>query len=265
MANTIFLKLGGSLITDKNREQTVRPEVLARLAKEIAAALASRPDLSLVVGHGSGSFGHSEGKKYGTRQGVYTSEQWRGFADVAHVATKLNRHVLDALRAAGLPAINAPPSASAICRDGVITSMALTPIQNALDRGLVPLVMGDVAVDEVRGGTIVSTEDVFRYLATQLRPQEVLLAGIERGVLTRWPDGEVIPQINAANIANLRPVLRGSSAVDVTGGMESKVLEMLAQAGAMPGLRIRIFSGLEPGRVQAMVMETSGGGTLITA
>jgi len=265
MANTIFLKLGGSLITDKSNEQTARPEVLRRLAEEIAAALERRPDLRLVIGHGSGSFGHTEAKKYGTRQGVHTPEEWRGFADVAHVAAKLNRQVLDALRAAGLPAINLQPSASAICHDGVLVSMAVAPIRNAIERGLVPLIYGDVAMDEVRGGTIISTEDEFRYLADELPPTEILLAGIEHGVLTRWPDGEVIPLINSANIGEVRSVLRGSHAADVTGGMESKVLEMLALAQATSGLRIRIFSGVEPGWVQAGVLGNGGGGTLVTA
>jgi isopentenyl phosphate kinase len=260
----IFLKLGGSLITDKSREQTVLPDRLARLAAEISRAIAARPDLQLVIGHGSGSFGHTEGKKYGTRQGVSTPEQWRGFADVAHVAARLNRHVLDALRAAGVPAINCQPSASAIARDTLVTSLALQPIRNALAHGLVPLVMGDVAIDEVRGGTIISTEDVFRYLAEQLKPSEILLAGIERGVLTRWPDGDVVPLINAANIDSVRSVLRGSHMADVTGGMESKVLEMLAQAQSMPGLSIRIFSGVEAGLVEKVLGGEAVVGTVVT-
>jgi isopentenyl phosphate kinase len=260
----LFLKLGGSLITDKAREQTVRAEVLARLAGEVAAALAARPDLRLVIGHGSGSFGHSQGRKYGTRQGVRSPEQWRGFADVAHVAARLNRHVLDALRAAGLPAFNCQPSASAVCRDGRIQSLALAPITTALERGLVPLVMGDVAVDEVRGGTILSTEDVFRYLAPRLNPTEILLAGIEPGVLTHWPGGQVIPLVSPQTIERVRSTLRGSHAADVTGGMESKVLEMLALAGETPGLRIRIFSGVEAGAVQSMLCGERDLGTVVT-
>lgn len=261
----VFLKLGGSLITNKLQEQTVQPEMLTRLADEIADALMTRPDLQLVIGHGSGSFGHTEARKYGTRQGVHTPEDWRGYAEVAHVAAKLNRHVLDALREAGVPAINCQPSASAIARDTVVQHLAVAPIQNALANGLVPLVMGDVAIDEVRGGTIISTEDVFRYLAEALGPSEILLAGIERGVLTHWPNGDVISLINTTNIDSVRSVLKGSHAADVTGGMESKVLEMLAQAQARPGLAIRIFSGALPGSVQQMLMGTNSDGTTIAA
>ena len=49
-----FLKLGGSLITDKTHPRTPRPESLARLASEIAAALGEDPALALILGHGSG-------------------------------------------------------------------------------------------------------------------------------------------------------------------------------------------------------------------
>jgi len=255
-----FLKLGGSLITDKSSPRTPRRELLARLMDEIVAAQAAQPGHGLVLGHGSGSFGHFEARKYGTRQGVHTSEQWRGLAEVQSVAGELNRLVVDAARAAGLPVLNLPPSASAVCRDGVIKSLAVDPVEAALDHDLVPLVCGDVALDEVRGGTIVSTEDVFRYLAGSLRPERILLAGIEPGVLTRWPDGEVIPAVTPEIVLS---GLGGSHSADVTGGMASKVAEMLALAQAVPGVSVRIFSGVSPRVVRAVLLGEAAPGTVI--
>ncbi len=257
----LFLKLGGSLITDKHTPRTVRPETLARLMREIAEVRAERSELQIVLGHGSGSFGHVEAQRYGTRDGVQTPEQWRGFAEVQHAASLLNRLVVDAARAAGLPIFNCPPSASALCRDGVIQSLALAPIQSALQHNLLPLVFGDVALDETRGGTIVSTEDVFRYLAARLQPTRILLAGMDAGVLTRWPEGEVIPEIRDGNAAHIG----GSHAADVTGGMASKVREMLALAEALPGVEIRIFSGDVPGLVRAVLLGEAEAGTVISA
>ncbi|MEA3340385.1 MAG: uridylate kinase, partial [Chloroflexota bacterium] len=87
--SVIFIKLGGSLITDKTRAYTVRREVVARLAEEVHRALDAAPGLRLVIGHGSGSFGHWAAKPYGTRQGVSTPEQWRGYAEVAAAAARL--------------------------------------------------------------------------------------------------------------------------------------------------------------------------------
>lgn len=247
-APLLFLKLGGSLITDKRQPRTPRPETLARLMREIALVLAAQPGLQLVLGHGSGSFGHAEAQQYGTRRGVHTPEEWLGFAHVQAAAGALNQLTLQAARAARLPVVNFPPSASALCRDGVLRTMAVEPIEHALEHGLVPVVFGDVAIDETLGGTIVSTEDVFCHLAPRLRPDRILLAGIEPGVRTYWPDGELIPVITPAT-----PLggVNGSHAADVTGGMAGKVHEMLALVEAQPEIEVLIFSGEEPGRVGA--------------
>jgi isopentenyl phosphate kinase len=258
----VFVKLGGSLITVKDQPRQLRPEVLTRLLEEISAARVARPGLKLLLGHGSGSFGHVEARKYGTQRGVHTPEAWRGFAEVQAAAAELNHRVVAAARAAGLPVFNLPPSASVLCREGAIQAMALEPVRTALNHDLVPLVYGDVAVDAERGGTIVSTEDIFAFLARTLCPARLLLAAIEPGVLIRWPGGAVVPVITPDTPLGS---VGGSHAADVTGGMASKVSQMLALAAALPELEIRIFSGMEPGLLRAVLLQEAEPGTLIRA
>ena len=89
----------------------------------------------------------------------------------------LNRIVTDALLDAGVPVLAVRPSSSARCRDGVLVRFDVGPVRRALEEKLVPLVHGDVALDEVRGGTIVSTEEVMSFLATALEPERILLLG----------------------------------------------------------------------------------------
>ena len=263
MIDLLFLKLGGSLITDKTGVEAVRRPVLARLAREIEQARRAQPGLQLLLGHGSGSFGHVAAARYGTRQGVQTAEQWRGFAAVSATAARLNRLVVEALLAAGVPAITLQPSASAAGRDGDIVSLALEPVRSSLAAGLVPVVYGDVAFDEVRGGTIISTEEIMTFLAAGLRPAWLLLAGETAGVLDE--QGEVVPFITPATFEEIRPALGGSRGTDVTGGMASKVGGMLDLVESRPQLKIRIFSGLEPGGVmQALVQPQVGFGTVIS-
>lgn len=254
----LFLKLGGSLITDKATPRTLRADVLARLMGEIASALAD-VDVQLVLGHGSGSFGHVEGKRFDTRAGVRTPAGWRGFAEVQAAAALLNRHVIDAARAAGLPVLNCPPSASAVCEDGRLVDLAVEPIRAALEHGLVPVVQGDVAIDTVRGGTIVSTEDVFGYLAPRLKPSRILLAGRDAGVLSRWPDGHLV-----TDIVDGTAIQAGASqATDVTGGMVAKIHETLITLRAVPDLSALIFSGDVPGRVAAALRGEAVVGTVL--
>jgi isopentenyl phosphate kinase len=259
----VFVKLGGSLITDKQNENSFRADVMARLAADIRAAREATPDLQLLLGHGSGSFGHVAARRFGTMQGVATPEQWRGFAHVATVASELSQHVARTLDSAGVPVWKLQPSASAMSHDSAITQLAVEPIRQALDHGLVPLVHGDVSLDEVRGGTILSTETIFFYLAQHLPVDQILLLGDVEGVYDA--QGDVIPRITPENYDAIESALGGSAGVDVTGGMETKVRDMLALVRALPGLTIRIMSGKVPGLLADTLSGKAQRGTVITA
>ena len=263
-APLIFLKLGGSLITDKHGTSAPRPDVLRRLAQEIAAARQDCPHLRLVLGHGSGSFGHVPAKRHHTRQGVSTPEQWLGFAEVWREARALNDIVVQELCAAGLPVIAFPPSAAIFARGAKVSDWDHRPLQAALDHHLLPLVQGDVAFDHALGGTILSTEDVFEHLTLLLRPQRILLAGIEAGVWEDFPAcTRLIPTLTPSSFPALSSHLGGSAAVDVTGGMAQKVTSMLALIQRQPGLQVLIFSGEHPGNLHSALCGQNPGTLLL--
>ncbi len=257
MRNVIYLKLGGSLITDKRTPETLRADVLARLAGEIARA--ARPDVALIVAHGSGSFGHVVGRKYGTRAGVHTAEQWYGFAATADAAARLNRHVAAALLAAGIPAWSIQPSAALRCVDGLVVDGPLAAIERALAVGLVPLLYGDVALDDVRGGTIAGTEEIFAWLAAHLPPARIVLAGEVDGIYTadplRDPTATRVPVLTRDALPALAAGLGGSHGVDVTGGMAAKVTQALAFVEQTPGAEVLLCSGLQPGNLYAALTQ----------
>lgn len=246
-----LLKLGGSLLTDKTHDKTIRPDVIARIAREIAEYCMQPDRRALVLGHGSGSFGHTTARKHDTRNGVHDAAGWRGFAEVSVAAQQLNRIVADALAYAGVPVFSIAPSSSVRCVDGRIVHMNIEPLRTALTHGLVPLVMGDVAFDDVRGGTIVSTEEVFAHLALNLPVERVLLAGETAGVYASMSDPRVMPRITPTSWAAQRSGVGASRGADVTGGMASKVQDMLNLVAAHPGLEVRIFSGLTANAVRS--------------
>lgn len=256
----VFLKLGGSLLTDKTGVESLREDILVRLASEIRDALEFDPTLNVVLGHGSGSFGHVAAAKFDTRAGVRTPEGWMGYAKVSDAAARLNRLVCGALLDAGVPAVSMQPSASVICKDGRIFRQAI-PVGPALTKGLVPVVYGDVALDSVRGGTIISTEEVMTPLAAVLKPSWLLLAGETDGVLDSG--GRPIPELNEANLKSYADSLGGSRGTDVTGGMVAKVQGMLDLVNQVEGLSVRVFSGLKPGSVRDALLGRSQSGTLI--
>lgn len=273
MKEIVFIKLGGSLITDKTRPYTPLLDVMDDLALQIATTLQAQPNLRLVIGHGAGSFGHVAASEYKTRDGYPrpsplihrerdTTEHnyWKGFAEVWYQASSLNRYVMEALHKAGVRAISLPPSASVISSDGQVSVWETTPISMALASGIVPVIFGDVVFDEIRGGTILSTEILFAYLVKALYPERILLAGLEEAVWEDFPARTVkIERITPKSFDDIRHGVGKSASADVTGGMEAKVREMLELAQDNPGLRIQIFSGIAPGNlVRALMGETLG-------
>jgi isopentenyl phosphate kinase len=259
----IFLKLGGSLITDKDKPYTPRIEKLNELALEIKTVLDSRPELLLILGHGSGSFGHTAAREYGTRDGVPTQSgipaaedggrskrYWHGFAEVKYQAAELTRYVIESLLKAGLPAISIHPSSSMVSNNREVIHHNIVAIRKALEVHLLPVVHGDVAFDESLGGTILSTEDVFAFLADAERfsPTRILLAGIEAGVWEDFPARtKLVKQIQVSDYEKMRAGIGGSASTDVTGGMKAKVEEMLELIKKNKGLTVQIFSAEEKG------------------
>lgn len=264
----VLLKLGGSLITDKTRPETALPAVLAQLAQEIAQVRRAAPELRIVLGHGSGSFGHMAARRHGTRGGVHGPAAWLGFAQVADAAARLDRLVVAALLAEGIPVWAVQPSAGGWCVDGQMATWATEVVAMALARGLVPLVYGDAMLDRARGGTIASTEELFAWLVEHLAPDRIVLAGTVDGVYDDDPLSNPAarrwPEITPADLPRLSASLGGSHGVDVTGGMLSKVTEMVNLVQAHAGLRVRLVSGLRPGAVMAALLDQpDAGGTLI--
>lgn len=264
MDDLVYLKLGGSLITDKNSVQKARFDILKQLAGQIRKARRKRPERKLLLGHGSGSFGHVVAAKYETRRSVRTQEQWFGFAEVGLVAARLNSIVMDTLVEEGLPAFSFQPSASVRCRAGKIASMNAELIKKGIESNLIPVIYGDVAFDDTLGGTIISTEEIMSFLVGNLRPKWLLLAGEIEGVLDQ--EKQVIPLITHENYSAVESVIKGSEGTDVTGGMASKVREMLDLVKQYPDLKVRIFSGLDPGILEEVyVRDDCPVGTLITS
>lgn len=251
MKKLIFLKLGGSLITDKNKPHTPKIDIISRAAEEISSALSQTDNIKLLIGHGSGSFGHVPAKKFKTREGVFSQQDWRGLQEVWYQARALNQIVVDQLNRYGIPVISFPPSASIVSNKRRPENWNTDSIIRALDAGLVPLLNGDIIIDRAIGGTIYSTEELFLYLSEVIQPDRLLLAGIEPGVWEDFPVCSAISQEISMNTFHLTAnVLQGSKATDVTGGMQEKVQIILDIIKQFPSCQGLIFSGLQPGNIK---------------
>ena len=226
---TTVLKLGGSVITDKDREETLDGAALEAAATAVGSALdgSARPPgqstPELVIVHGGGSFGHVNASEHGvsTTRGSHDI----GAVHAIHGAMKtLNRFVLDRLLEQGVRAVPVHPfSLAARDGDGTLT-LPSEPVETLLTEGFVPVLHGDVVAQRDAGVTIISGDELVTELTTRLDADHVGLCSTVPGVLDG--DGAVVDRIDAYE--DVAAVLGASESTDVTGGMAAKVQALLA-------------------------------------
>ncbi len=237
----VFLKLGGSAITDKTREATPKPDVIRDAARAIFSAREKSPELKILLGHGSGSFGHFTAKKFGYGE----KDNWRAYAETGASAQRLNRLVTDIFLEENVPVVSIQPSASARTRDGELYALDVTNIQIALKHNLIPLIYGDVAFDDTRGMAIASTDALFAFLALLLKPTRIIYTTAVNGIYTADPntnpDAQLIREITPETFEQIRSHVGKAHGVDVTGGMLDKLARSVALVGTLPGLEILVI------------------------
>ena len=270
----MFLKLGGSLLGDKRKRRSFRAAAVERVGREIAAVVKRRKNLRFLLAHGGGGAAHHPAAEFRVRDGLQGGGGWRGFAETRRGVLTSNCRVLDALGKAGVYPVLIPPVAGVVARNGRIVGWDTRAIEAVLRAGEIPLIHGDVVMDEKRGFGVCSTEELFEFLAPRMRPRRVVLACDVEGVYVRGSDSSdgletdtlkkrvrLVRRVDASNIAVVRKLLRRHSELpgrcmppDVTGGMLSKVEQLFAMARRLRALEARIVSGLKPGAVEAALL-----------
>jgi len=232
---TKVLKIGGSILTDKNRGNAARFEEISRVAQEIA----SRPE-DLVLVHGAGSFGHIPAKMYGLPL-TFSPEGLR----VTHESVaRLSDLVVGALSRAGVDSLPVHPLSCLLLSNGRIDSFDLKPLRVMLKDGLMPVLHGDVAMDATRKAGIVSGDQLVSFLARALQAEVVAVGCDVDGVLLA---GEPLAEITRSDLPKVEDAVGGSTGVDVTGGMRGKLQELLDLADM--GTDSVIFNAAREGNI----------------
>lgn len=241
---TTVLKLGGSVVTEKDE-----PEQVDRLNLRRSASVVAEARDEFVIVHGGGSFGHHHAAEHGvsTTDGTDSADAIRAI----HGAMKrLNTAVVESLADAGVPALPVHPlSVAARDRDGALT-LPSKHMATMLEEGFVPVLHGDVVVHEGAGATVLSGDELVVDLARALDADRVGVCSTVPGVYDA--DGELVDRIGSFD--DVAAALGGSDATDVTGGMAAKVWQLLTLetpayvfdidgletfiAGGCPGTRI---------------------------
>jgi isopentenyl phosphate kinase len=243
--NLTLIKLGGSIITDKEIPMSLRGSVLKRLVGEIASARQEKPDQLIVVGHGQGSFAHVPASQYQTMNGFINEESILGMAIVQDSAASLNRLVVHEFLKHELPAVSFYASNTVVTKKRKLLNFCADVIDQYLQKGLLPVTCGDVLVDDDQGCTIWSTEKILAFLADyflgkQIEVNKIIHVTEVAGFLDK--QGQVVPEITATTWPKISRDLRHTRGFDVTGGMGLKIEESLALA--KKGIESVIISGM---------------------
>lgn len=234
----IILKLGGSIITNKDSKDPICDyDALKRLTNEIRDALVDNPQEKVIVVHGAGSFGHTFAKEYDIGSSFKDEDDFankkKGFSITNNWTKKLNSYVCDALIESNIPAIGIQPSSIFITENKRIIQSNTDLVKKYLDLGLVPVLYGDVVLDinETIKLVVISGDQIINYLAQELRPNRVILATDVDGVYTKNPkihdDARLINHLSSLDDLDSQD---STTNIDVTGGMIGKIKELLSLA-----------------------------------
>jgi isopentenyl phosphate kinase len=263
--DTVFIKIGGSAITDINKEGTAKKEEIKRLLKEIKPCLDKK---RVLIGHGSGSFAHVPAHKYKVNLGLIEKNSTYGAAVTQNAAAKLHRIVIECAIEEGLSPFSFSPSTASLAEGGRIFDWDTSPIEKAFDLGFLPMTYGDVVLDNKQGVCIASTEEVFRALSNKIKPNKLIIGTDVDGIFDKDPklssDAKLIENVNKNNIDQVLNYSGKSTKIDVTGGMKSKV-SYLYNISKETGAICQIVNLQKIGRLSDAVLGNKVVGTIINA
>ena len=257
----IILKLGGSVITHKEKPLTPNREAINRLAHEVSRA----NTLRLVIVHGGGSFGHPIAKRYRINEGLKKSSQIMGFSKTHQAMTKLNKIVIDALITNNIPAVEVQPSSFVITKSERIETIDNKVVEKLLETGFVPVLYGDVVLDYDKGFAVLSGDQLVSSLATQLAAERIIIGVDVDGLYTSDPKkdktAKLVRHINLQELGKMQLGVREATVTDVTGGMLGKISELTPPVEA--GISVLIVNALKPDNVYKALKGQRIVGTLI--
>lgn len=257
----IILKLGGSLLTDKNEPFSIRNEILEQSVNEIV-----KSKKKVIIVHGGGSFGHPVAKKYGISDGYNRDieNQIFGLAKTHEAMVKLNSIVINSFLEKNFPVIAIEPYSMFIKEPKGITFNGLGIIDSTLKMGVTPILFGDIVLDTEKIFSIISGDLIILELCKRIQKfsiSKVIFAFdmdgifIEKNGNIEFLNEVKITQIDSLNLANL------DKKIDVTGGIRSK-LKVIKKIGELK-IPVQILNGLNENLLFKGIMNENVKSTVI--
>jgi isopentenyl phosphate kinase len=242
----ILIKLGGSIITNKERPLSPRIATMQKIAKQL-----KKIKEPIILVHGGGSFGHYWSVKYDMHTKPAKNDP-HGISLVKNSMVGLNKIVLDCLARERLNPYCLPPTDFMSGNRPILKKVK--EIKKIAESGLIPVTFGDALWYGGKKSYILSGDKIMGILAKGLRPRlSVFVLNVD-GLYSDFKKKDLIYEMrnNQVSIDDIP--------MDVTGGMRRKVQE----ATRISKMKLPVFfvNGNKPERIVAAAQKAKFEGTL---
>ena len=242
----ILIKLGGSIITNKERPLSARRKAIESILKQIKKIKEPK-----IIVHGGGSYGHYWSVKYDmhTKPAKYDA---RGVAIVKNSMIELNKIILDIAVKNRINAYCLPPT-DFMNGNKSIKNKILT-MNDISKSGLIPITFGDALWFGQKKSYILSGDVIMTIIAKVLKPRlSVFVLNVD-GVYSDLKTKKLIYDFKKE-----KPTI-SINKMDVTGGMARKITEAVKISRS--GLNVFFTNGNKPQRITDAISGKKFEGTL---
>lgn len=246
--NLILIKLGGSVITFKEKPLAANFEAIRHISYVLASI-----KTPIILIHGGGSFGHYWSVKYNmhSKPDQYDSH---GISIVHGSMIALNQIIVDSMIKVGMNPYTVIPSMFIYDSKPIIKK--IKELKSIVESSVIPITFGDVIYMENKMYSILSGDVLMSLLSKFLRPSKVIFTLNVDGIYKDMRKREILKELNNHNSVRFSKVMQ-----DVTGGMRRKVAEALKISDI--GIDVMMVNGLKPERIINAITGTGFEGTLV--
>ena len=242
----ILIKLGGSIITNKEKPLSARRKTIDNILNQIKRIREPK-----ILVHGGGSYGHYWSVKYDmhTKPAKY---DMRGVSIVKNSMIDLNKIILDSSVKNRINAYCLPPT-DFMNGNKPIKNKILT-INEIAKSGLTPVTYGDALWFGKKKSYILSGDIIMTVIGKILKPRLSVFVLDVDGVYSNTKSKKLIHDFKKE-----KPVI-SKNKIDVTGGMTRKITE--ATNMSKSGLKVFFVNGNKPKRILDAVSGKKFEGTI---
>ena len=258
----IVIKLGGSAITNKEAFFKPRIDVIRNVARELKSFIQKGNSEGIILIHGGGSFGHPLAKKYSLKSGLQGLRSMIGASETVDAMRVLNMIITRVMRNYGLPVFPMQSSAIFLKRNQDVIFFEKRVVEKVLEKGFIPILWGDVVIDEYKGVDIISGDEIILELSKHFFLEKVIFGTNVKGVYQDMRRGIIYEVVTPDQFDIVLKSVSKTTVNDVTGGMRGKL--EIAFSLARRGVKVYILDITKRGTLLKALLDERVGTIIVS-